>query len=70
MVMTSMMEMMHVCPFCFSDILFKASFHNYGKIPDNQGFHCFLTVPDFAEVSEIKILFLWEGLDSSNLEDW
>ena len=28
----------------------KAQFSYVGKIPNDRGFHCFLTVPDFAEI--------------------
>ena len=32
----------------------KAWFSDVGKIPDGLGFHCFPTVPDFADISDIR----------------
>ena len=32
----------------------KAWFSYVGKIPDNRGFYFFLTIPDFADISDIR----------------
>ena len=35
-------------------VLTKAWFSYVGKIPDGLGFHCFPTVPDFADASNFR----------------
>ena len=59
-------------------IQIKAWFSYVGKIPDNRGFYFLPTIPDFADISDIREevwrrfsrLFVIEGLEFTNLGDW
>jgi len=59
----------------------KAWFSYVGKIPDNRGFYFLPTIPDFADISDIRQrsvpdfrekmrLFVIGRLAPSNLGDW
>ena len=56
----------------------KPGFHMLGKIPDNRGFYFLPTIPDFADISDIREevwqrfsrLFVIGGLEFRNLGDW
>ena len=52
----------------------KAWFLYVGKIPDGRGFYLLPTIPDFANISDIRKklsqIFPIGGLEPSNLGDW
>ena len=62
-------------------VLKKAWFSYVGKIPGERGFYFFPTIPDFADISDMRqrsvpdfpdyeLTFVIGGLDPSNLGDW
>ena len=42
--------------------MFKKPGFHVGKIPDNWGFHCFQTIPDFADLLKHEILDIPDDL--------
>ena len=51
----------------------KAWFSYVGKIPDDRGFYCFLTVPEFADLWKLEIVDIpdrlgWTGTNLENRE--
>ena len=45
-------------------------FSSVGKIPDDRGFHCFQTIPDFADIPESSCLTMTYAILIGEAGDW